>query len=441
MTMSGRGRGRHYSDDRSNPSHGGGGRGGSISGGSSGDVAPALTRTQTPAAYSPPPASSSSAPVASSLSSEMEQKLTLETTTAQVAAVPPASSKAVRFQERPDLGTVGRKIQVRANHFLVQVADRDLHHYDVTITPEVTSKKIHREVINQPVHLYSETHLGKRIPAYDGMKSLYTAGPLPFSSREFVVKLLPNDAGSSTSKRKRKDREFKVALSLANKPDLHRLQQFLRCQHVETPQDAIQVLDVALRATPSEKYTVVGRSFFSTEHGPKGSLGEGLEFWRGFYQSLRPTQLGLSLNIDVSARSFFEPILVTKFLAKHFNYSYRSKPLPDRDSMKTKNEEVKRTYTINGLSAQPLGQLRFTCEDENRSVVQYYRKKYKIDLKYVAWPAIQAGNDSKPTYLPMELCKIVAGQRYTKKLNQKQVTNILEQLVNVRRPGKIVLQR
>ncbi|PRQ33301.1 putative post-transcriptional gene silencing PAZ-Argonaute family [Rosa chinensis] len=443
--MSGRGsRGRHYSGGRSNPSHGGGGRGSFSGGGSSGAAAPAPTQTR---AYFPPAASSSSAPVAS-LSSEMEQKLTLETTTtAAVAAVPPASSKAVRFPQRPGFGTVGKKIQVRANHFLVQVADRDLHHYDVTITPEVASKKIHREVMNQLVRLYSETHLGKRIPAYDGMKSLYTAGPLPFSSKEFVVKLLPNDgraaaAGSSTSS-KRKDREFKVALTLANKPDLYQLQQFLHSQRVETPQEAIQVLDIVLRATPSEKYTVVGRSFFSTELGPKGSLGEGLEYWRGFYQSLRPTQLGLSLNIDVSARSFFEPILVTEFLAKHFYHTDRSKHLPDRDCIKvkktlkrvkvevrlrdwTKNEEVKRTYTINGLSAEPLGQLRFTCEDENTSVVQYYRKKYKIDLKYVAWPAIQAGNDSKPVYLPMELCSIVAGQRYTKKLNKKQVTNLLK---------------
>jgi eukaryotic translation initiation factor 2C len=42
------------------------------------------------------------------------------------------------------------------------------------------------------------------MPAYDGMKSLYTAGPLPFSSKEFVVKLVENDgraAGPSTSKR------------------------------------------------------------------------------------------------------------------------------------------------------------------------------------------------------------------------------------------------
>lgn len=44
-----------------------------------------------------------------------------------------------------------------------------------------------------------------------------------------------------------------MALTLANKPDLYQLQQFLRSQHVETPQEAIQVLDVVLRATPSEE--------------------------------------------------------------------------------------------------------------------------------------------------------------------------------------------
>ncbi len=36
------------------------------------------------------------------------------------------------------------------------------------------------------------------MPAYDGRKSLYTAGPLPFEYEEFVVKLIEknNDAGS-----------------------------------------------------------------------------------------------------------------------------------------------------------------------------------------------------------------------------------------------------
>lgn len=45
------------------------------------------------------------------------------------------------------------------------------------------------------------------------------------------------------------------------------------------------------------RYTVVGRSFFSPLLGQPGELGDGLEYWRGYYQSLRPTQMGLSLNI------------------------------------------------------------------------------------------------------------------------------------------------
>jgi len=46
------------------------------------------------------------------------------------------------------------------------------------------------------------------------------------------------------------------------------------------------------------RYTSISRSFFSSqEFGPGVPLGNGVECWRGYYQSLRPTQMGLSLNI------------------------------------------------------------------------------------------------------------------------------------------------
>lgn len=44
--------------------------------------------------------------------------------------------------------------------------------------------------------LYRESHLGKRLPAYDGRKSLYTAGPLPFVNKEFKIVLTDEDDGS-----------------------------------------------------------------------------------------------------------------------------------------------------------------------------------------------------------------------------------------------------
>ncbi|OIW08525.1 hypothetical protein TanjilG_03201 [Lupinus angustifolius] len=389
----------------------------------------------------PPAAAPTTAPTSvEAMSSEVAERLTLQPPA-------PSSSKAVRFPNRPGYGTRGKKIRIRANHFLVQVADRDLHHYDVEINPEVTSKKVNRDIMKQLVETYQETHLGKRTPAYDGRKNLYTGGALPFSSKEFVVKLVDQDQqphSSEGSASKKREREFKVTIRFASKPDLHHLQQFLRRQQLDSPQETIQALDVVLRATPSLKYNVVGSSFFSPDLGISGSrgsgvgpLGSGTEYWRGYYQSLRPTQMGLSLNVDVSARAFYEPILVPDFLVKHFKFNF-SRPLSDQDRVKIKKalRGVKvvvigigntRSYKVAGVSKEPLRELTFILDDKKtkKSVVRYFYEKYEVELKHTNLPAVQAGSDTKPVYLPMELCQIVSGQRYTKRLNEDQVTALL----------------
>ncbi|RWV91463.1 hypothetical protein BHE74_00010762 [Ensete ventricosum] len=66
----------------------------------------------------------------------------------------------------------------------------------VSITPEVTSRVVNRAVMEQLVKHHRESCLGGRLPAYDGRKSLYTAGPLPFTSREFQITLVDEDDGS-----------------------------------------------------------------------------------------------------------------------------------------------------------------------------------------------------------------------------------------------------
>lgn len=48
----------------------------------------------------------------------------------------------------------------------------------------------------QLVKLYQESHLGKRLPAYDGRKSLYTAGALPFQAKDFKITLIDEDDGT-----------------------------------------------------------------------------------------------------------------------------------------------------------------------------------------------------------------------------------------------------
>ena len=65
----------------------------------------------------------------------------------------------------------------------------------MNITPEVASKTVNRSIIAELVKLYRESDLGMRLPAYDGRKSLYTAGELPFSYREFNIKLVDEEVG------------------------------------------------------------------------------------------------------------------------------------------------------------------------------------------------------------------------------------------------------
>ncbi|KAK6932904.1 Argonaute, linker 1 domain, partial [Dillenia turbinata] len=90
--------------------------------------------------------------------------------------------------------------------------------------------------------------------------------------------------------------------------------------HAVSPQEALQILDIPLRELSTQKsyrskYCPIGSSFSSPEIGTPQCLGEGLEWWCGFYQSIRPTQMGLSLNIDMSSAAFIEPLLVIESIA------------------------------------------------------------------------------------------------------------------------------
>ncbi|CAM6009780.1 unnamed protein product [Sphagnum balticum] len=357
------------------------------------------------------------------------------------AVAPPVSSKAVRFPVRPGKGKMGQRCIVKANHFFAELPDKDLHQYDVAITPEITSRGVNRAVMEQLVKLYRETALGHRLPAYDGRKSLYTAGPLPFQSKEFQI-LLEEDDGNNS---KRRERSFKVVIKFAARADLHHLGQFLAGRQADAPQEALQVLDIVLRELPTHRYSPVGRSFYSPNLGTRQSLGDGLESWRGFYQSIRPTQMGLSLNIDMSSTAFIEPKTVMEFIRDLLNRDI-SRGLSDADRIKIKKSlrgvkvevthrgSMRRKYRVSGLTTKATNELVFPVDEIGtmKSVTEYFKETYGYVIRHPFLPCLQVGNDQRPNYLPMEVCKIVEGQRYSKRLNERQITALLR--VTCQRP-------
>ncbi|KAG5512851.1 hypothetical protein RHGRI_038677 [Rhododendron griersonianum] len=156
----------------------------------------------------------------------------------------PPSSKSIVLHRRPGYGQMGSKCLVKANHFLAEISKRDLTQYSVTIEPEVGSTKLNKAIMTQLVKLHRDTYLGKRLPVYDGREALYTAGVLPFTSKEFTIQLAEEDEGLGII-----------------------------------------------------RYISVGRFFYSPNINRPQPLGISLQSCRGFCQSVKPTQMGLSLYI------------------------------------------------------------------------------------------------------------------------------------------------
>ncbi|KAF6166948.1 hypothetical protein GIB67_030641 [Kingdonia uniflora] len=355
---------------------------------------------------------------------------------------PPVSSKGLTFQRRPGYGKLGTKCIVKANHFLAELPDKDFNHYDVTIVPEVTSRSVNRAIIAQLIKVYRESDLGMRLPVYDGRKGLYTVGLPPFTSKEFCVTLVEEDDGTGITR----ERHFRVAIKLVARSNLHYLREFLAGKQADAPRNTLQVLDIVLREMSNQRHVSVAKSFYSPDIRKPQRLGDGLQSWCGFYQSLRPTQMGLSLNIDMASTAFIEPLPVIEFVAQVLGRDILSRPLSDADYVKVKKslrgvkvevthrENVRRKYRVSGLTSQPTRELIFPVDEEMnmKSVVEYFQEIYGYTIQHTHLPCLQVGNQKKANYLPMEACKIVEGQRYTKKLNDKQITSLLK--VTCQRP-------
>ncbi|KAK1311053.1 Protein argonaute 10 [Acorus calamus] len=299
-----------------------------------------------------------------------------------------SSSKSLMLPLRPGFGQAGTKCVVKANHFFAEVPDKDLHQYDVTITPEVESRSLNRAIMEELVKMYKESDMGARLPAYDGRKILYTAGVLPFTSKEFNIKLVNQEDSMNSPK----VREYKVLIRLVARVDLHNLGQFLAGKCTGFPQEALQVLDVVLRELSNRRYNPIGRSFFSPDFRPPQRLGN-----------------------DMSSTAFIEPLPVIEFVAQLLGKDVLSKQFSDSEHTKiikvlkgVKVEaihrgDVRRKYRISGLTTLSTRDLMFPVGDQSMtSVLKYFQEMYGFTIQYAHLPCLQVGNQRKANYLPME---------------------------------------
>lgn len=353
------------------------------------------------------------------------------------APPPPPSELNFVCPRRPNVGTEGRPIMLRANHFQITMPRGYLHHYDVTITPDKCPRKVNREIIETMVQSCSKI-FGNQKPVFDGRKNMYTRDDLPIGKDKVELEVtLPGEG---------KDRVFRVAIKWMAQVSLYGLEEALEGRSRNIPLDAIQAMDVVMRHLPSMTYTPVGRSFFSTPEGYFHPLGGGREVWFGFHQSVRPSQWKMMLNIDVSATAFYKAQPVIEFMCEVLELrepAEQRRVLTDSQRVKFTKEikglkieithcgSMRRKYRVCNVTRRPAQLQSFPLQLENGQTVEctvakYFLDKYKMKLRYPHFPCLQVGQEHKHTYLPLEVCNVVAGQRCIKKLTDLQTSTMIK---------------
>ncbi|GLJ29019.1 hypothetical protein SUGI_0572690 [Cryptomeria japonica] len=375
--------------------------------------------------------------------------------------------------KRPGKGQSGRPIKLLSNHFSVAFSNlQDSFHYNVTISSDrgpITNKTLLRKIMDKVKEVYGQTELNGKEFAYDGEKSMFTVGALPQNNIECTVLIGEEASGSGAGdngrkKMRRDDRaeKFKVEINFAAKISMKSLEAVLGGDVSDKCQDALRVLDIILRQHAARKsYLLVRQSFFHWSFASLVDLGGGVHGCKGYHVSFRPSQKGLSLNMDVSTTMLIKHGHLIDFLLANQNVDSPRKIDWLKARRVLKGVRIKALHTnmefkVLGFSENICKEQLFSLKVRNQNnqetesppktievtVWEYFTNTKQMSLRRSAnLPCVDVGRLKRPSYIPIELCEILPGQRYTKGLTTAQRSSVVEQSRQKPENRMVVLQK
>jgi len=339
----------------------------------------------------------------------------------------------VSVVDRPGVGKDGRKIQIKTNFFeLRSFPDWNLFQYDVSIAPgERIPPSLARDIFKRLLDTRFK-EFGEILCFYDGRAYLIAPKRLPFSEKTFDDINVPNPADPT------KERKFSFTIKFASEVNMQELVEHINGRFPGIPRPAIQALEIVLTAHACSLYETKARSFYPSINPL--AIGEGCDVWLGYRQSIKAGMGKVYLNLDVSATTFLTPGPLINYILANLGPKadirdlQRGLPRSFDASRKLKGIRIevdhmkrKQKYLIVGVSDKTAKTMTFEVEGKGKtSVANYFRSKYGITLNYPDMPLIKVGSPSKNICLPIELCSIVPGQRYMKKLSPIQTQGMIK---------------
>ncbi|KAF5318016.1 hypothetical protein D9619_012255 [Psilocybe cf. subviscida] len=197
---------------------------------------------------------------------------------------------------------------------------------------------------------------------------------------------------------------------------------------------ATNLLQLIVRQAANKNKTNNGRASFTPEDSRQFRGPSGFEVWLGFFQSVRPTVQRMILNIDTVAAVVY----------KHgnlLNLAMSEMGLRDAHRLRLQENELdfrklqdflkgveitlpaaggtRRTKKIRGLVPSAAEYL-FNNESEGRdmTVKDYWEANYGVVIRNrnIVGVRLTGKNHPRPQVVPLEVCEVVPGQLYKKKL-------------------------
>jgi len=159
---------------------------------------------------------------------------------------------------------------------------------------------------------------------------------------------------------------------------------------------------------PNLQFPFNSRSFFTDEG--RRPIGGGLELWRGYFQSIRPAQAKMYLNVDIATGIMFKQGPLIQLCLEYLNDKEprRLSRLNDRDRISlqrfitnlrvvTSHGGRTQTRAIKKLTPQGANAVMFTPRDggPSQSVADYFRRELNKPLKFPELICIEVGHDSE----------------------------------------------
>lgn len=359
----------------------------------------------------------------------------------EVKALREVDPTLFRFHKRGSPNQTGTTTKVLMNYYKFDLGEdgRFWHQYRVDWDPwggkGDDGSELRRALMEKAMEKIS---FSKDQYAYDGDAILVTA--IPLQSDSFTAEA-PRKASNGFP-----EKIYSVAVKKVGIVNIAVIEQYYQGYQEEFPQHIANAIDLILGSPLYTQYVGDRGSFFNVDGGRSVSIPGGLELFTGWHQSVRPTEWGLLVNLDIATGTFFKPQSVTSFI----------RDLLGRDDDMTKSKNVglvkeylkkavlitthakgadgspkKRRYKLDDISTENVGQINFTNHDgQSESVADYFLRQYgrKLDRRGHAIVVKKKLKDGTkhPLYVPLEMLEIAPKQKCKKKMNPAQTEAMIK---------------